>query len=115
MAKRWKKDEIAYLKRFAEKKRVKELAERFGADIDAVHDKLDEMGLEAVDHRRSPSEPDPGIEPLEKGVKALYAKKYAQAEKHLAQAESTAAQSDVANLARRYLAAARSRLAAMAK
>jgi tetratricopeptide (TPR) repeat protein len=115
MAKRWKQDETTYLKRYAAKRQVLELAERFATDAETVRAKLDEMGLEAVDHQRLPSEPDPGIEPLEKGVKALYAKKYAQAEKLLAQAESDAAQSEVANRARRYLAAARSRLAATGK
>jgi tetratricopeptide (TPR) repeat protein len=115
MAKRWKKDEITYLRRSAAKRSVAELAERFRSDADTVRAKLDEMGLEATDHQRLPSAPDPGIEPLEKGVKALYAKKYSQAEKLLVQAESAAAQNDVANLARRYLAAARSRLAAAAK
>ena len=107
MAKRWKKDEITYLKRYSTKRRVMELAERFDADADEVRDKLDEMGLEAIDHQRPVSEPDPGIEPLEAGVEALYAKKYARAEKLLGQAETTALGADVANLARRYLAATR--------
>ncbi len=111
MAKRWKKEETTYMKRYAAKRRVGELAERFGVDGGAVRAKLDELELEAVDHHRPRSEPDPGIAPLEKGIKALYAKKYAQAEKLLAQAESDALQNDVANHARRYLAAARSRLA----
>ena len=111
MAKRWKKDETTYLKRYADARRVEELANRFATDVDAVRAKLDEMGLEAVDHQRLASEPDPGIEPLEKGIKALYAKKYAQAEKLLNEAESKAVQTDVANLARRYLAATRSRRA----
>ena len=115
MAKRWKKDETTFMKRYAATRRVAELAERFGTDTDAVRAKLDKMGLAAADHQRLPSEPDPGIEPLESGIKALYAKKYAQAEKHLVLAESKAAQSDVANLARRYLAAARSRLAVAGK
>lgn len=112
MAKRWKKEETTYLKRYAATRRVAELAERYRTDADSVRAKLDEMGLEAVDHRRLASESDPAVELLEKGVKALYAKKYSQAEKLLAQAEAGASQSDVANLARRYLAAARSRLAA---
>lgn len=112
MSKRWKKDETTYMKRYASSRRVEELADRFTTDAATVRGKLDEMGLEAVDHERPLSEPDPAIQPLEKGVKALYAKKYAQAEKLLAEAESIAIESDVANLARRYLAAARTRLAA---
>lgn len=111
MAKRWTKAETTYLKRYAAKRRVQELAERFGADAEAVRDKLDEMGLEAADHRALASEPDPGIIGLEKGIKALYAKRYAQAVKHLTQAEAAAEQTEVANRARRYLAAAREQMA----
>ena len=109
MAKAWKPNETSYLKRYAGKRRVAELAERFTADEAAVRAKLDELGLEAVDHRRASGDPDPGIAALEQGVQALHAKKYAQAEKLFAQAEADAAQSEVANLARRYQAAARSR------
>ena len=108
MAKRWKKEETTYLKRYAAKKRLRELAERFGTDTETVRAKLDEMDLEAADYRRIP---DPGIEPLEKGLTALYGKKYAQAEKLLAQAEEAAEQHEVANRARRYLAVARERQA----
>ncbi len=112
MAKSWKKEEITYLKRYGAKRRVAELAERFRTDADAVRAKLDEMQLEAADHRPLASDPDPAIELLDKGVKALYAKKYSQAEKLLAQAAAGARQSVLANLARRYQAAARSQLAA---
>ena len=108
MAKRWKKEEITYLKRYAAKKRVRELAERFKTDPDTVRAKLDVMALEAADYQHIP---DPGIEPLEKGLAALYGKKYAQAAKLLAQAEQKAEQPDVANRARRYLAAAQERQA----
>jgi tetratricopeptide (TPR) repeat protein len=65
----------------------------------------------AADPKRSGGEPDPGVDGLEKGLRALYAKKYPQAEKHLAQAAAAAEQSDVASRARRYLAVARERLA----
>ncbi len=109
MAKRWTKEETTYLKRYAAKRRVKELAERFGTDTDTVRAKLDEMELDAANYLRL-GEPDPGIEPLERGIKALHAKKYPQAEKLLAQAESDAVRARVANLARRYLAAARRQL-----
>ena len=106
MAKRWKKEEITYLKRYSTKRKVAELAKRFRTDGEEVRAKVDEMALEAADHRQTV---DPGVEPLEKGLAALYAKKYAQAEKLLAEAEAVAEQPDVANRARRYLAAARSR------
>ena len=111
MAKRWSKDENTYLKRYAAKRRVRELAERFDVDAGAIRAKLDELGLEAINHRAPSTEPDPGIAALEQGLKALGGKKYAQAEKHFLQAEKDAGQNEVANLARRYLAAARARLA----
>ncbi len=115
MAKRWKKEETTYLKRYSAKKRVLELAERFGTDADTVRAKLDEEDLEAIDHQKLSIEPDPGVDPLEKGVKALYAKKYPQAEKHFSHAEEITAQQDVANSARRYLAVVRERMASEAK
>ena len=64
-----------------------------------------------TDSKPAVDEPDPGVDGLEKGLRALYAKKYAQAEKHLTQAVAVAAHSDVASRARRYLAVARDRLA----
>ena len=112
MAKRWTKDETTYMKRYAAKRKVRDLAERFGTDEEAVRVKLDKLGLEAADHKRPSNQPDPGIAEIEKGVKALYGKKYAQAEKLFVQAEADAAQNEVANLARRYLAAARRGMAA---
>lgn len=113
MAKRWKKQETSYLKRYGVKRTVAELAERFDTDGDTVRAKLDELGLEAVDHKQPGS--DPGIEALEKGLAALYDEKYAQAEKLLARAEEDAVQSEVANRARRYRAAARNRMAKAAE
>ncbi len=114
MAKRWKKEEITYLKRYAAKRRVRELAERFGTTAAEVRAKLDELELGAVDHQWS-DEPDPGIESLEKGLASLYAKRYAQAEKQLSAAAEQAVQSEVANRARRYRAAARRQLKAKRK
>lgn len=107
MAKRWKQKETTYLKRYAARRRVAELAKRFDTDEAAVRAKLDELGLAAVDHLQASTDPDPGIAPLEEGVKALHAKQYAKAEKLFAQAEEAADEADVANLARRYQAAAR--------
>lgn len=112
MAKRWNKDETTYLKRYSAKRRVRELAERFDVDAGAVRAKLDELNLEAVDHRAPSSEPDPGLAALEKGLAALHAKKYAQAQKQFTQAAEDAVQNEVANLARRYRAAATERLEA---
>lgn len=110
MAKRWKKEETTYLKRYGAKRTVQELAERFGVDAAAMRARLDETALRAADYPEGHGEPDPGVEPLEKGIQALYAKKYAQAGKLLEQAEEDAEQPDVANRARRYLAMVKSRM-----
>lgn len=107
MAKRWKKEQITYLKRYSTKRTVDELAKRFRTDGDTVRAKLDELELEAEDYKRVELAPDPALEPLEKGLTALYAKRYKQAEKLLAKAAEDAQQPEVGNRARRYLAAAR--------
>ena len=64
--------------------------------------------------KAEPSIDDPGIDGIAKGLAALYAGKHAQAEKHLARAAADATKSEVANRARRYLAAARERTAKVA-
>ncbi len=76
-----------------------------------MRQKLDELELEAVDHEPHQAGPDPALEPLEKGLAALYAKRWRQAEKLLGEAAELAQQAELANRARRYLAAARERLA----
>ena len=111
MAKRWKKEEVTYLKRYASKRRVTELAERFGTDAETVRGKLDELVIEAADYRRQPVAPDPALEPLQKGIAALYAKRWRQAEKLLARASREAEQVELGSRARRYLSVARERLA----
>ncbi len=111
MAKRWKKAEITYLKRYAARRRVAELAERFKTDAENVRRKLDELELEAADYQRLGVPLDPALEPLEKGVRALYAKRWKQAEKLLERAAESAEQVELGNRARRYLAVARERLA----
>ncbi|MGB5296832.1 MAG: hypothetical protein WBP34_17970, partial [Thermoanaerobaculia bacterium] len=82
MAKRWKKQEVTYLKRYAEKKHVAELAERFRTNNDEVSRKLTELGLEAKDSasiRALPPDPQLGI--FEKGLKALHQSKWREASK----------------------------------
>lgn len=105
MAKRWKKEQITYLKRYSTKRDIDELAKRFRTDGDTVRAKLDELGLEAADYKRVELPPDPALEPLEEGLEALYAKRWKQAEKLLTKAADEAEQPELGNRARRYLAA----------
>ena len=49
MAKRWKKEEITYLRRYAKTRTLLELTERFRIEAEAVEAKLAELGLKTVD------------------------------------------------------------------
>lgn len=104
MAKRWKKQEVTYLKRYAEKKHVAELAERFRTNNDEVSKKLTELGLEAKDSasiRALPPDPQLGI--FEKGLKALHQGKWREASKHFEKILQETGESDLAQSSRRYL------------
>ena len=104
MAKRWKKQEVTYLKRYAERKHVAELAERFRTNNDEVSKKLTELGLEAKDSatiRALP--PDPQLEIFEKGLKALHQSKWREASKHFEKILQETGESDLAQRSRRYL------------
>ena len=111
MAKRWKKQEITYLKRYAEKKHVAELAERFRTNNDEVSRKLTELGLEAKDSasiRALP--PDPQIGIFEKGLKALHQNKWREASKYFEKILEETGESDLAQRSRRYLGVCRQNL-----
>ena len=82
MSKKWKKDELTYLKRYAKGKRLSELAERFERETDEVSDQLEEMGLAAKDSvTRQRIEHDPHVKVFEKGVRALHKQEWKQAAK----------------------------------
>ena len=85
MAKRWKKQEITYLKRYASRRRLEELAERFRTDTTSVREKLEELGLEAKDWGGPPlvDEPDPMLKVLERALTAMYKQKWEPAAKSL--------------------------------
>ena len=112
MAKRWKKQEVTYLKRYAEKKRVAELAERFRTNNDEVSRKLTELGLEAIDSasiRAHP--PDPQLGVFEKGLRALHQNKWREASKYFEKILDETTESDLAQRSRRYLGVCRQNLA----
>lgn len=111
MAKRWNKQEVTYLKRYAEKKHVAELAERFRTNNDEISRKLTELGLEAKDSasiRALP--PDPQLEIFEKGLKALHQKKWREACKYFEKILEETGESDLAQRSRRYLGVCRQNL-----
>lgn len=112
MAKRWKKQEITYLKRYAGKKHVAELAERFRTNNDEVSRKLTELGLEAKDSasiRALPPDPQLGI--FEKGLKALHQNKWKEASQFFERILEETEESDLAQRSRRYLGVCRQNLA----
>ena len=49
MAKRWKKEDLTYLKRYAGTKRLEELATRFKTDTETVSARLEELARELRD------------------------------------------------------------------
>ncbi|HKI86617.1 MAG TPA: hypothetical protein VKA53_07715 [Thermoanaerobaculia bacterium] len=104
MAKRWKKEDQTYLKRYGKSRTLAELAKRFRTDEGSVASKLKELGLTAKDS--ADAGPDPLLDDFAQGVRAAQEKKYKDAVKHL---EKVIAESDTPQLvdrARQYLAAA---------
>jgi tetratricopeptide (TPR) repeat protein len=111
MAKRWKKQEVTYLTRYAEKRHVAELAERFRTNNDEVSKKLAELGLEAKDSasiRALPPDPQLGI--FEQGLKALHQGKWQEARKYFEKILGETGESDLAQRSRRYLEICRQNL-----
>lgn len=86
MAKRWKQEDVTYLKRYAAQRSLEELAERFNTDEGTVEKKLVDLGLAAQGSERARYVEDPAVEALKKGVQALQAGKEDQARKALEEA-----------------------------
>ena len=77
MAKRWQKVELNYLKKHAGTKSLEELAERFHTDVDTVEAKVRELRPERLGAVARAEEK--ALEELQKGIEALYAKKWKKA------------------------------------
>jgi tetratricopeptide (TPR) repeat protein len=104
MAKRWKKEDVSYLKRYAKKKKLDELAERFKTDRKTVEQKLDELNLLALDSPPKPQTVDPVLlEIYERGLIAFHQKKWKAAEELFARVLDETDQVEFANRARRYV------------
>lgn len=111
MAKRWKKEDETYLKRYAKNKTVAELGDRFNTDRETTLAKLREMGLAAKDSVEPLKiENDPLVKVLEKGVRALHRKQWKQALDLFEEVIEEADFSQLAQSARRYAAVARQNL-----
>lgn len=110
MAKRWKKQELTYLKRYSTLRRVEDLAKRFKTDTETVRTKLRVLELEAKDMKIAP--PDPAIAGFEKGLKALYSKKWSVAAKYFREVIAKSYSSGLIGRATQFLAASEEKLAA---
>ncbi len=111
MAKRWKKEDETYLKRYAKVRKLAELEERFNTDRATVLSKLGELGLVAKDSVEPVKiENDPLVKVFEKGVRALHRKQWKPAKEAFEQVISESDFSQMAQAARRYLEIAQSNL-----
>ncbi len=82
MGKRWKSEEITYLKRYAKIRLTAELADRFKTDVEEVTAKLTELGLASKDSVvEMRIEHDPLVKVYTQGTRALYGKKWRNAKK----------------------------------
>lgn len=111
MAKRWKPAEITYMRRYAPKRQLSELAERFKTDSETVAAKLTKMGVTARDMvvTRSFAD-DPNVQLFERAVKATYQKKWREAAKMLERVRRQTDLSSLAEQASRFLMVCEERL-----
>lgn len=111
MAKRWKKEDITYLKRYAKTRRLEELAARFKTDTDTVSAQLEELGLAAKDSViKMRLEHDPSVKTYAKAVKALSQKKWKEARDLFQAILEETDRPELADRSRRYLAVAEEKL-----
>lgn len=107
MPKRWKKEEITYLKRYAKQRTLEDLTARYQVEAEAVEAKLNELGLTTADGMgKVDLTDDPVVQRYERGLEAAHTGKWAEARKLL---EKVVDESDLPELAQRaeqYLAIA---------
>jgi tetratricopeptide (TPR) repeat protein len=104
MAKRWKKEEITYLRRYAKSRTLLELTERFRIEAEQVEAKLAELGLKTVDGIGAVNlAEDPAVKLYERGVRAVHAKKWTEAKKLLERVVEEGDMVDLVHRARQYL------------
>lgn len=104
MAKRWKKEEITYLRRYAKTRTLLELTERFRIEAEQVEAKLAELGLKSSDGIGAVNlAEDPAVKLYERGMRAVYAKKWAEARKLLERVVAEGDMVDLVHRAQQYL------------
>lgn len=105
MAKRWKKEEITYLKRYAKKRTLEELAARFDVEADKVEEKLSELGLKTSDGMgKIDLSDDPQVKLYEKGIEAAHDGKWGEAKKAFRRVVEESDLAEVVERAQQYLA-----------
>lgn len=105
MAKRWKKEEITYLKRYAKRRTLEELAARFEVEAGEVEEKLSDLGLKTADGMgKIDLSEDPLVKLFAKGVEATHSGKWGEAKKAFRRVAEESDLPEVVERARRYLA-----------
>ena len=105
MAKRWKKEELTYLKRYAKKRTLLELTERFRIEAEAIETKLAELGLKTADGMGLVNlAEDPIVKLYEQAVKAVHDEKWGEAKKLLKKVIAQGDMVDLVHRAKQYLA-----------
>lgn len=104
MAKRWKPQDVTYLKRYAKNRLVTELAERFKTKPEEVEKKLKELVLTSKDGKGvKPRIRDPLVDEFEAGLEAIDQGKYRDAKKHFNRVIEETTDIELAGRARLYL------------
>jgi hypothetical protein len=111
MAKRWKKEDVTYLKRYAKSRKLEELAERFNTDTGTVADKLVDLGLTALDSlAKVKLSDDPLVKVYEAGVQAMHKGSWKEARKQFDRVASETDRGQLRSRARTLLAVCDERL-----
>lgn len=104
MAKRWKPQEVTYLKRYAKARLLSELAERFRTQPEEVEKKLKIMQLASKDGHGYIQRPrDPLLDVYEKALKAFHQGKWREAAKSFERLIEESDEKDLVGRARRNL------------
>ena len=111
MAKRWKPQEITYLKRYANVRLLSELTKRFRTQPEEVTEKLKTLQLATKDGHGYVQRPrDPLLDAYERGLKALHQGKWREAAKSFDRVVEEGEEPDLVGRARRNLRTCKERL-----
>lgn len=112
MAKRWKPQEITYLKRYANVRLLSELTDRFRTQPEEVIAKLKTLQLASKDGQGYIQRPrDPLLDVYERGLKAMHQGKWREAAKSFEQVVEESVETDLVGRARRSLRTCAEKLA----